>query len=299
MRYTDAPARRDELLRRLSVEGYVSSSRVAEELGVSEMTIRRDLRQLESEGLARRVVGGASLPNLGHGRPFDERAVTGSGEKHAIAEACLDLLDGAATVALDAGTSVAPLAGMLRSGTTILSHSLPVIQAAIERDDVELVAVGGVYQSETRSFAGAAARRTIADYSVDVAVLSATAVDSRGILCANALDAELKQELARAARTTVLLVDHSKLGARAPIRVGGLDLVDVIVTDAGADPDDLQALRDAGATVVVAGGSGAHPVDTTRRRQRARDGVGRHLDGTESDTTEVGTESDTTEVGVS
>ncbi|MDR6611393.1 DeoR/GlpR family DNA-binding transcription regulator [Leifsonia sp. 1010] len=253
MRYTDAPARREELLRRLSAEGYVSSSRVAEELGVSEMTIRRDLRQLEGEGLARRVIGGASLPNLGHGRPFDERAVTGSGEKRAIAEACLDLLDGAITVALDAGTTVAPLTGMLRPGTTIVSHSAPVIQAAIERDDVELVAVGGVYQSETRSFAGATARRTIADYSVDIAVLSATAVDTTGILCANALDAELKQELARAARTTILLVDHSKLGARAPIRVGGLDLVDVILTDPGADPDDLQALRDAGATVVVAG----------------------------------------------
>jgi DeoR/GlpR family transcriptional regulator of sugar metabolism len=253
VRYTDAPARREELLRRLSAEGYVSSSRVAEELGVSEMTIRRDLRQLEGEGLARRVVGGASLPNLGHGRPFDERAITGSGEKRAIAEACLDLLAGASTVALDAGTTVAPLAGMLRTGTTIVSHSAPVIQSAIERGDVELVAVGGVYQSETRSFAGAAARRTIAEYAVDVAVLSATAVDTTGILCANALDAELKQELVRTARTRVLLVDHSKLGSRAPIRVGGLDLVDVILTDAGADPDDLQAMRDAGATVVVAG----------------------------------------------
>ena len=253
VRYTDAPARREELLRRLSAEGYVSSSRVADELSVSEMTIRRDLRQLEAEGLARRVVGGASLPNLGHGRPFDERAVTGSGEKRSIAEACLDLLDGAVTVALDAGTTVASLAGMLAAGSTIITHSVPVIQAAIARDDVELVAVGGVYQSETRSFAGASARRTIADYSIDVAVLSATAVDTRGILCANALDAELKQELARAAHTTVLLVDHSKLGARAPIRVGGLDLVDVILTDAGADPDDLRALREAGATVVVAG----------------------------------------------
>lgn len=274
MRYTDAPARREELLRRLSAEGYVSSSRVAEELGVSEMTIRRDLRQLEGEGLARRVIGGASLPNLGHGRPFDERAVTGSGEKHAIAEACLDLFDGAVTVALDAGTSVAPLTGMLRPGTTIVSHSAPVIQAAIERADVELVAVGGVYQSETRSFAGATARRTIADYSVDVAVLSATAVDTTGILCANALDAELKQELARAARTTILLVDHSKLGARAPIRVGGLDLVDVILTDPGADPDDLQALRDAGATVVVAGEHVAPGALTSRATSATTDAPG-------------------------
>lgn len=252
MRYTDAPARRDELLRRLTAEGYVSSTRVAEELGVSEMTIRRDLRQLAAEGLARRVVGGASLPDLGHGRPFDERAGTGSAEKRSIAAECLALLDGATTIALDAGTTVAALAGLVAPGTTIVSHSAPVIQSAIEREDVELIAIGGVYQAETRSFAGAAARRAIADWSFDVAVLSATAVDGTGILCANALDAELKQELARSARTTILLVDHSKLGARAPIRVGALDLVDAIVTDDGADADDLRALTDAGVRVVVA-----------------------------------------------
>lgn len=256
MRYTDAPARRDELLRLLTAEGYVSSSRVAEEFGVSEMTIRRDLRQLAAEGLARRVVGGASLPGLGHGRPFDERAGTGGREKHTIAIACLALLEGATTVALDAGTTVAPLAGLVAAGTTIVSHSAPVIQAAIERTDIDLVGIGGVYQRDTRSFTGAAARRAIADWSFDVAVLSATAVDGSGILCANALDAELKQELARSSRTTVLVVDHSKLGARAPIRVGALDLVDMIVTDGGADPDDLRLLHDAGVRVVVATESG-------------------------------------------
>lgn len=252
MRYADAPARRHELLRRLGTEGYVSSSGVAEEFGVSEMTIRRDLRQLAAEGLARRVVGGASLPDLGHGRPFEERAGSGSREKRAIATACLPLLEGAATIALDAGTTVAPLAGMVVAGTRIVSHSAPVMRTAIERGDVEVVGIGGVYQSETRSFAGPAARRAIADYSVDVAVLSATAVDGTGVLCANAFDADLKQELSRSARTTVLLVDHSKLGARAPIRVGGLDLLDTIVTDDGADPDDLAALRAGGVRVLVA-----------------------------------------------
>jgi DeoR/GlpR family transcriptional regulator of sugar metabolism len=252
VRYTDAPARRDELLRRLSAEGYVSSARIADEFGVSEMTIRRDLRQLAADGLARRVVGGASLPDLGHGRPFDERAGTGSAEKRAIAAACLALLDGATTIALDAGTTVAPLAELVAPGTRIVSHSAPVIQSAIERDDVELVGIGGVYQAETRSFAGAAARRAIAEWSFDVALLSATAVDATGILCANALDAELKQELARAARTTILLVDHSKLGARAPIRVGGIDLVDIVVTDGGADADALRSLTESGVGVVVA-----------------------------------------------
>lgn len=252
MRYTEAPARRDELLRRLAAEGYVSSSRLAAELGVSEMTIRRDLRQLDLDGLARRIPGGASLPHLGHGLPFEERDRSGGAEKLAIAAACLPLLDGAAMVALDAGTTVAHLAGLVQPGTTVLSHSIPVITATAARDDVELLAVGGVYQRDTRSFAGPGARRAIADYSIDVAVLSATAVDASGVLCANAHDAELKQELARVSATTVLLVDHSKLGARAPIRFGTLDLIDVLITDAGADADDLRRLADAGVRVIVA-----------------------------------------------
>jgi DeoR/GlpR family transcriptional regulator of sugar metabolism len=251
VRYTEAPARRDELLRRLATEGYVSSARLADDLGVSEMTIRRDLRQLALEGLARRIPGGASLPHLGHGLPFEERDRSGSAEKRAIASACLPLLDGAATIALDAGTTVAPLAGLVRPGVTVLTHSAPVIASATSRDDLELIAVGGVYQRETRSFAGAGARRAIADYSVDVAVLSATAVDASGVLCANSLDAELKQELARVSAVTVLLVDHSKLGARAPIRFGALDLIDILVTDDGADPDDLRQLTEAGVRVVV------------------------------------------------
>src|SRR5947209_17116169 len=125
VRYTDAPARRDELLRRLAAEGYVSSARLADEFGVSEMTIRRDLRQLASDGLARRVIGGASLPALGHGLPFEQRAGSGSAEKRAVAAACLAMLDDATTIALDAGTTVAPLAGLVRPGTTIISHSAP------------------------------------------------------------------------------------------------------------------------------------------------------------------------------
>jgi DeoR/GlpR family transcriptional regulator of sugar metabolism len=252
VRYTEAPARREELLRRLSAEGYVSSARLADEFGVSEMTIRRDLRQLSLDGQARRVIGGASLPHFGHGLPFEERDRSGSAEKRAIAAACLPLLEGAAMVALDAGTTVAPLAALLLPGVTVITHSVPVITVAAERDDIELIGIGGVYQRETHSFAGEAARRAIADYSVDVAVLSATALDSSGVLCANALDAELKKELARAARTTILLVDHSKLGARAPIRFGSLDLIDVVVTDDGADPDDLAVLADAGIRVVIA-----------------------------------------------
>ncbi|TDD19523.1 DeoR/GlpR transcriptional regulator [Kribbella turkmenica] len=251
MRYTGASARRAELVRRLTADGYVSSAGLALELGVSEMTIRRDLRQLDLDGIARRVTGGASLP-AGGGEPFDQRDRASTGEKRSIAAACAELLADATTLALDAGTTVAPLAGLVAKGATVVTHSLPVISTCAARDDVELVALGGTYQWDTRSFTGPATEAGLASLSVDAAVLSATAVDSSGLLCANALDASIKQRMADVAVTTILLVDHRKIGARAPIRFGRLDLVDVVVTDSAVTADQQRLLRSGGARLVVA-----------------------------------------------
>ncbi|MCU1408521.1 MAG: hypothetical protein JWM23_601 [Microbacteriaceae bacterium] len=249
VRYTEAPARRVELLRHLTAEGYVSSVRLAAQLGVSEMTIRRDLEQLHGEGLARRVIGGAALPAA----PFTERNRAGTAEKCAIAAACATRLGTARTVALDAGTTVAPLAMLIAAGTTVVTHSVPVITSCTERDDVDLVAVGGQYQRDTRAFAGPAARTGYGELLIDVAVLSATAVDRSGLLSTNALDAEIKREMAGIAERVILLVDHTKLGGRAPIRVGSLQLVDLVITDAGASTEQLDGLRDSGVDIVVAG----------------------------------------------
>jgi DeoR/GlpR family transcriptional regulator of sugar metabolism len=253
VRYTDAPARREELLRRLARDGYVSSQHVAAELGVSEMTIRRDLSRLHDEGLARRVVGGASVtsPVLA-APPFDQRSHTGAAEKRAIAEACAAHLAGTATIALDAGSTVAALAPVLAPGCAVVTHSVPVMTACASRGDVDLIGLGGAYQPATRSFAGPATRAGLADLAVDVAVLSATGVDAGGAYSASALDAEVKRELRRCARRVVLLADHTKLGLTAPIRFATLADVDVVVTDEGARPDQLAELRAAGPEVVVA-----------------------------------------------
>jgi len=253
VRYTEAPARRAELLRRLEQEGYLASSSLAAELGVSEMTIRRDLRQLESEGLARRVIGGASLPGwTTAGLPFEARGASGAREKQAIAEAAVALLGDATTLALDAGTTVAALAPLLRPGVSVVTHSLPVLAALEARGDIDLVGIGGHYQGETRSFAGPLAEAALDALTADVAVLSATAVDERGLLGSSILDAPLKRRLAAIARRVVLLADAAKLGGHAPIRLGGLDLVDVLVTDDRADEAALAPFRAAGLEIVVA-----------------------------------------------
>ncbi|WP_186317656.1 DeoR/GlpR family DNA-binding transcription regulator [Curtobacterium sp. 9128] len=259
MRYTEAPARRLELLRRLESDGYVASAVAAEEFGVSEMTIRRDLRQLDLEGLARRVVGGASRTLSGEA--FEDRDASATVAKQSIAELAADVLlrltGPEPVVALDAGTTVAPIVAFLPAGTTVVSHSAPVIAAAIERGDLPVVALGGEYHPRTRAFGGSATRAALETLALDVAVLSATAVTPAGVLCAVDVDADVKRAMAAGAERCVLLADHAKFAARAPIRVGPLDLVDVLVTDADATDDQVGPLRAAGLEVLRAPASGA------------------------------------------
>ena len=252
MRYTQAPDRRGELLRRISEAGYVSSTEAAIALGVSEMTIRRDLRQLAVQGLVNRVAGGASAVPPGAGAPFEERRDAATGEKAAVARAAAALVPPGSVVALDAGTTVAALAAMLPGGVTVVTHSVPVITACTARDDIDLIALGGAYHVPTRSFTGPITRASLDDLAVDVAMLSATAAGPAGVYSANASDADTKRAMARIAGRVVLLLDHGKIGARAPMRFLEFAEVDVVVTDAGASTDQLALLRSHCGEVVVA-----------------------------------------------
>jgi len=252
VRYTDAPERRRELLRRVTDAGYVSSTEAAASLGVSEMTIRRDLRQLAAQGLVNRVAGGASLPAPASGAPFEDRRDAATREKECVARAAVALVPSGAIVALDAGTTVAALAPLLPGGITVVTHSVPVIQACTERDDIELIALGGAYHAPTRSFTGPITRTSLEELAVDVAVLSATAAGATGVYSANATDADTKRAMARIARRVVLLLDHGKLEARAPMRFLELASADVVVVDAAASAEQVAMLRGSCRQVVLA-----------------------------------------------
>jgi DeoR/GlpR family transcriptional regulator of sugar metabolism len=249
VRYTEAPQRRAELVRRIGATGYLSSTAAATALGVSEMTIRRDLRELAAQGLVNRVAGGASVATA---TPFEARRGAATIEKQVVARAAAGLLADDTTIALDAGTTVAALAVLLPAGITVLTHSVPVIVACAERPDLELIAFGGAYHAPTRSFTGPLTRAGLGQFAVDVAVLSATAADAGGAYSANAWDADTKRIMAGIAARVVLLLDHTKLGTRAPNRFLDLAAVDTVVVDAGAADHQLAPLRAHCRQVVIA-----------------------------------------------
>ena len=249
MRYTGAPERRAELERLVAADGYIASADVAQRLGVSEMTVRRDLRLLEQEGVLRRVAGGATIADAGV--PFERRDEVGAAQKRAIAGLAAAEAQGAEVVALDAGTTVAAVAPLLH-GSTIVTHSLPVIEALSREPEPRLIAAGGHYQPDTRCFAGPLAEETLRGVRCDVALLSATAVGLDGLWGTNVLDAAIKRVLARQSSRVVLLADADKLERTSVVRIADLGIVDVLITDGRADSDVVARFEAAGIDVRIA-----------------------------------------------
>nr|WP_294692411.1 DeoR/GlpR family DNA-binding transcription regulator [uncultured Friedmanniella sp.] len=233
MRYGTAEVRRDELRRRVQRQGYVSSRQVARELQVSDMTIRRDLDQLAEQGLVLRVVGGARRAS---GTPFAERAVAAAAAKEEVGATCAALFGRGLqrpglVVALDAGTTVEQVARRLPPGVTVVTHSVPVMAACADRDDLTLIGLGGSYHPPTRSFGGPETRAQLAGLHLDLAVVSASALQERGLFCHDATEADTKRSMLALADHRVVVADASKLSARAPIRIATWEQVDQVVTD--------------------------------------------------------------------
>jgi DeoR family transcriptional regulator, fructose operon transcriptional repressor len=248
LRYTGAAARRQRIVRQVRETGFASPAALAHDLGVHEMTIRRDLRLLADEGLVHLVHGGASLPRgAALGSPYRERAGSSRAAKAAIGSAALGYLRHSAAVGLDSGTTVAELARRLPDDAdlTVVTHSLTAMAELGNRTGMVLIGLGGLYNATSRSFAGPETRTALSQLQLDVLFLSASALSRDGVFCANPFEAETKRTLLRAAARVVVLADASKLIRSAPARICGLERITAVVTDARIRPEDRTWLEPA------------------------------------------------------
>lgn len=227
--------RRLRLLEILARDGALRLDPVAAQLGVSAMTLRRDLDHLEAEGLARRVRGGAVAAVLP--RPFGERMSTRSASKSLIARKARDLVPTTGAVAFDASTTSAVLLGEITARDLVVAtNSVQNASTARRRGGVRSILIGGELEERTDSFVGPVACRAAASLGYERFFTSAAALSSAGSSEASLEEAQVKEVFARRADQTILLVDASKLGRTAVAQ--GLDLasIDILVTD--LDPDD-------------------------------------------------------------
>jgi DeoR/GlpR family transcriptional regulator of sugar metabolism len=246
LRYTRAGGRRDALLQIVREKGFCSANDLSERLGVSRVTVRRDILQLEAEGLVRAAHGGVSAisSSITSGGPFELRRQQHRDAKRAVAQRAAEFVAGQrdVVIGIDAGTTAAELADCLagESGFTVVTPSLPVMNAFAQNRDVELVSPGGVFHTDTQAFAGPATVMNLERVRLSTLFLTASSVRGNVMYCGNDFDAETKRTMLGVADRVILLADASKFAAVAAFTVAPMNAVDLLIVDDRL-PDDVDA----------------------------------------------------------
>jgi DeoR/GlpR family transcriptional regulator of sugar metabolism len=237
--------RRELLLSRLEEHGVIRLEESAAALGVSTMTVRRDLEALEHEGVLVRVRGGAVATV--RARSFAEREGLDDAAKTTIARKALDLVPQTGAIAVDASSTSGHLLAQLRPTTDLVVATNSAHNHARARAvrGVRAVLLGGELEPRTESFVGPIACAAAGLLTYDRFFTSAGAVDAEhGTTETIIEEAQVKRELVRAARETVLLLDSSKLERRAMAVAIPWSSISILVTE--LDPGDprLDSLRE-------------------------------------------------------
>jgi DeoR/GlpR family transcriptional regulator of sugar metabolism len=245
-----AAERQDFLLARLARDGKLVARDLAAELGISEDSVRRDLRELAAAGLAQRVYGGALPVSPALASLALREQISIDGKQHVAALAAAMVKPGM-TVILDGGTTALAVVGALAPGleATIVTHS-PVVASALIGSSIDVHLIGGRLFHHSGVTSGAAAAEAVAGVSADLFLLGVTGVHpDAGLTTGDADEAAMKRLLSRRAAETWVLASAEKIGAASPFTVVGLHEVAGILTDAAADHPAVAALAAAGVMV--------------------------------------------------
>jgi DeoR family glycerol-3-phosphate regulon repressor len=256
-----ARMRHNHLIEAARKRGFVHVTDVAAELGVSEMTIRRDLVELEREGSLTRTRGGAMLdaeasqPVIDSEEPaFAARLRNHQEEKRRIAITAAELVDRRLSVAVDVGTTTHLLAQALadRSNVKFFTSSLRTALLLGEAGREVYVPAGQV-RGEEMSICGPAARAEFETYWFDIAFIGVSGLTAEGIYDYSLEDSELKRVYLRRAARKVVLCDSSKFHHMSLIKIADLSDIDLLISDAAPPADIAAALSAAEVTVQIAG----------------------------------------------
>jgi DeoR family transcriptional regulator, aga operon transcriptional repressor len=247
----------EEVLR----DGRLSVEELAMRLGVSEVSLRRDLRSLEAEGLLRRDHGGAvpvepvSYTVYSQDSSFQEQLHRNEEEKRHIGIAAANLIHDGESIVFTAGTTTTQVARSLlgRQGLRIFTNAVNIAMELGGRPEITTVLTGGIMRGSWFSLIGAQAQEAAANVFVDTAIFGASGIEpDAGVTDSHVDEAPLTRTLVMHARRRVLVVDSSKLGVRATQRICGIRDVHVLVTSKKADSAALEPYRAAGVEVIQA-----------------------------------------------
>ncbi len=236
------------ILQLLEERGEVNTGALAVEFGVTEMTIRRDLRILFDKGLARAFYGGAiATQRITLEMQFDQRRNCHLDEKRRIGHAAAQRVPSNATVFLDTGTTTLEVAMEITRRNIachIITASLVIASQLWGKSNVRLSLVGGEVRDNSPDLVGPISEWMTEKLSADIAILGSDGIDPRrGSFSADMETARIAERMACNAQQVIVVADHTKLGRSGAARYASLEQIDMIITDYKAKQADVDTLR--------------------------------------------------------
>jgi len=247
--------RHQYILEKLQKLGKVNIIELVEEMGVSGVTIRKDLKLLEDKKLMFRTRGGGSINNpYAVDRPIVEKELINSDEKRRIARAAIELIGATDSIMISSGTTAFEVSRALHPNRhlTVITPALKVGLELSNRPNVEVMQLGGLVRPASSSVTGAHAIRILEEISCSILFLGVDGIDlDFGITISNISEAALNQKMIETAQTVIILADSTKFDRRGLGRICGSDQVDYIVTDSKVSPTTVKDLEDRGIKLVI------------------------------------------------
>lgn len=247
--------RLDRLRDALEARDVLRLKDAAEMLGVSEMTVRRDIAACDG---CLTYLGGyiVSPPASGpaRGYVFDQEQSSHTDAKRAASQAAAALIQPHDTIFLDCGTTIPHLAAALPDDIrlTVICYAINVAEIVCRNPGLQVILLGGVYHPSSASFSGSAGLAQLEGLRIDKAFISAGGVHgTRGVSCSNAHEVAIKQTAMVNALTKVLVVDATKIDAVKPFYFAPLDQFDIVTADSGVTPDAAAMIRQCGPRLIT------------------------------------------------
>jgi DeoR/GlpR family transcriptional regulator of sugar metabolism len=253
-------AERRKFIRGLLIKNKsVKVSDLVELLNVSEETIRRDLLQLEKEGIAEKNYGGAILMEHSQNQsvilPLDERKLQYSREKDLIGKIAAQLVKEGQIIILDAGSTTWYAAKNLpdRSGLTIITNAMNVAEECSKDETASIYLLGGKLRTNSMSLVGPKTKIELHNYSADFVFLGTSGISLRqGFTSSDLYEAEIKRAMVSAGQKIVVVADHSKLQKAGLTSFCDFEQTDIFITSDLADKEILKEIEKKGVQVIVA-----------------------------------------------
>jgi len=247
--------RQQDLARLLERMGRLSVAQICEQFNISEATARRDLETLSEQGLVQRVHGGAILGRqAAPEEPILRRSHEQEEEKERIGRATAALVQDGETVFLGSGTTVLQVAQhLVTRNITVITNSLPVINLMSEKENISLIALGGMLRDSELSFIGHITEQALYEVRADKVIIGIRAISLEQGLTNDYLPETLTDRaILNAGRETIIVADHTKCGVMSTAFVAPLTAMHTLVTDDRTDTGFIEALRSQGVEVIIA-----------------------------------------------